>query len=63
MKLCQGSKCLSRSDQQKFIEQLQQLGGIGEYCKLPHWGLVTKMLFKCTTLFGVRYKQIVKLEV
>ena len=68
-RLRQDSNYLFRSDPRKCYELLQQLEDMGDCYKLPHWGFGTKMLSKCNkivhslTLFGVRYKQIVELEV
>ena len=42
----QGSNHLFRSDPQKFSEQFQQLGGMGEGCKLPIWGYGATLLSK-----------------
>ena len=64
----QGSNYLFRSDLQRFREKFQQLDGMGECCKSPHWGFGAKMLSKrkkimySLTLFGVRYKRFVELE-
>ena len=64
-----GWNYLFRSDPQKFSEKFQKLGCMREHCKLPYWGFGAKMVSKCQkvvyslTLFGVRYKRIVELEV
>ena len=55
--------------QQRVIEYFQQLGRMGERCKLTHWAFWAKMLSKCKKIvyrlshFGVPYKQILELEV
>ena len=57
-----------RSDPRKFREKFQQLQAMGKRSKLP-LGFGAKMLCKCRnivysiTLFGVRYKRFVELEV
>ena len=68
-KLCKhGLNYLFRSNPRRFREKFQQLEGMGEHFKPPHWGFGAKMLSKCkkivysSTLFGVRYKRFVELE-
>ena len=45
-----------RSDPQKFSVWFQQLGDIGESCKLSHWGIRAKILSICKKI-GHKCKQ------
>ena len=68
MCVSQVSKYLFRNDPQKFGEYLQQLGVWGSAVSSPIRGLGSNCYSNerkkicCLTLFGVRYQQIVELE-